>query len=275
VAMALDATPPVITPSLSPAAPDGANGWYRVPVGVTWQIGDAESPVIDPVGCGPVSLTGSAALTCSATSAGGTTAAPLSIKIDTTPPSAPAFTGIGAKTYVSTALPSARAIGCTASDPTSGVIGCSVTGYGSGFGVHTLTATATNAAGLTSTDTLEFTVVKPLAISKLKLLKLTLARLRSSGLTLEVRVAAASTRLVVKVVATVPRASVAGTRTITIGSLTRRNLAAGTHTLRVALTAGGKLALSALAKTSLKVTVGASSSRAEAASLKGSLLVTR
>ena len=41
---------------LSPAAPDGSNGWYREPVTVTWQVSDAESPVIGPAGCAPVSL---------------------------------------------------------------------------------------------------------------------------------------------------------------------------------------------------------------------------
>ena len=45
VGMALDATPPVVTPAISPAAPDGANGWYRGPVTVTWSVSDAESPV--------------------------------------------------------------------------------------------------------------------------------------------------------------------------------------------------------------------------------------
>ena len=69
--MALDNTPPVVTASLSPAAPDGTNGWYRGPVTVTWQVSDAESPVIGPAGCAPVSLTTSASVACSATSAGG------------------------------------------------------------------------------------------------------------------------------------------------------------------------------------------------------------
>ena len=32
LAMALDPTPPVVTPVVTPAAPDGANGWYRNPV---------------------------------------------------------------------------------------------------------------------------------------------------------------------------------------------------------------------------------------------------
>ena len=86
-------------------------------------------------------------------------------------------------------------------------------GFGTAFGAHSLTATATNGAGLTTTSTLGYVVAKPVAIAKLKLTKLRLAKLRSSGLTLRVRVAAASTRLVVKLTALVPNASGAGTRT--------------------------------------------------------------
>ena len=193
--MALDSTAPAITASLSPAAPDTASGWYREPVGVSWQVSDPESPVVDPAGCEAVSLTTSASLTCRATSAGGTTAAPLSVKIDPTAPSQPAFTGIRARTYLPATLPSSRAIKCSSGDPTSGVVGCNVSGYRSRLGAHVLTATATNGAGLTATSTLAYTVAKPAAISKLELTRLGLARLRSSGLKLTVRVAAASTRL--------------------------------------------------------------------------------
>ena len=90
VAMALDATPPVITPVVSPAAPDGANGWYRGPVTVTWSASDPESPVVDPAGCGGASPDdGTSVVTCSATSAGGTTSVPLTIRRDSTAPSAP------------------------------------------------------------------------------------------------------------------------------------------------------------------------------------------
>ena len=106
--MALDGTPPAITASLSPAVPDTASGWYREPVSVSWQVSDPESPVVDPVGCEAASLTTSASLTCSATSAGGTTAAPLSVKIDPTAPSQPAFTGIRARTYLPAALPASQ-----------------------------------------------------------------------------------------------------------------------------------------------------------------------
>ena len=169
LAMALDATPPVVTPVLTPAAPDGTNGWYRGPVTVSWSISDAESPVVGVTGCDPVSPgDATAALTCSATSAGGTSAVPVTIRRDSTAPSAPTFSGIGAKTYLPATLPKASAIQCVAADPTSGLTGCVVTGYGAGIGAHTLTATATNGAGLTTAATLKYSVAKPLAAAKLK-----------------------------------------------------------------------------------------------------------
>src|SRR5207342_24203 len=96
VEMALDGTAPVITPSLVSTAPANASGWYHEPVDVTWEISDPESPVVDPAGCGPAHLTASGSLSCTAASAGGTTAVPLSIQVDPTPPSAPVLTGIRA-----------------------------------------------------------------------------------------------------------------------------------------------------------------------------------
>jgi hypothetical protein len=198
----------------------------------------------------------------------------VSVRIDASPPSLPAFTGIAAHTYLPAKLPSAKAIACTASDPTSEVTGCSVTGFGTGFGTHLLTATATNGAGLTATSTLGYVVAKPVAIAKLKLTKLRLAKLRSSGLRLEVRVAARSTRVVVKLTALVPNASGTGTRRVAIGALSKR-VSAGTVTLHVRLTARGQALLDALTRTTLKVTLAASSAGAKSAQLKSSLTVRR
>jgi hypothetical protein len=274
VAMALDATTPVISPVVTPAAPDGANGWYRGPVTVTWNASDPESPVVDPIGCGAVGPgDGTSVVTCSATSAGGTTSFPLTIRRDSSAPSIPSITGIGAKAYLPATLPKASAVHCTAVDPTSGIAGCTVTGYGTGFGAHTLRATATDGAGLTTTATLRFTVAKPPAIAKLKLGKLGLAKLRSSGLKLTVRVAEGSTRIVVRLVATIPNTSGRGRRTLTLGMLTKTHIAAGTRTLQIALTPAAKRALSALSRARLKVAIHGSSSRAKPVSLTGSLVL--
>lgn len=82
-----DSTPPSITPVITGAL--GSNGWYISPtVGVTWTVTDAESPVTSTTGCGPTTITadGATTLTCSATSAGGTASASVTIKHDATAP---------------------------------------------------------------------------------------------------------------------------------------------------------------------------------------------
>jgi hypothetical protein len=83
-----DTTAPVITKVLTPATPDGANGWYRTDVAVDWTVSDAESAAtLD--GCADASHTtdGTFTSTCSATSTGGS-AGPVSVTVkrDATPP---------------------------------------------------------------------------------------------------------------------------------------------------------------------------------------------
>ena len=159
----------------------------------------------------------------------------MALKVDATPPSAPVVAGIGARSYLTTAIPKAGGVTCSASDPTSGISACAVTGYSPAAGTHTLTATATDAAGWTSASTLTYSVVKPRAIATLRLpKKLTRSRLAGAGLTLSLQVAAGSTELAVTLVAR--GASPAGTRrVITLATLTRR-VSAGTAQLRLALT---------------------------------------
>lgn len=276
VTMALDSTPPVITPTIAPAAPDGANGWYREPVSVTWSVSDPDSPVSAPVGCNAAFPgEGAASLTCSATSAGGTTSVPLTIKRDSTPPSAPVVTGIAARTYSPAKLPPASSVRCSAIDPTSGVGACTVSGRESSVGRHTLTAVATNGAGLTATTTIVYTVAKPAAISRLALSEgLTLARLRKSGFPLTVRVAAASTRLVVTLVARVAKASGQRTRVLVLGVVTKR-VSAGTAHLRITLTAKAKRQLREVPDARLTVSVSGSSTRAKSTRLESSTVVRR
>jgi hypothetical protein len=165
-------TPPTVTPVVSPATPDGANGFYRSPVSVTWNVTDPNPSVLVKTGCSPLSVTADTAgttSTCSAAGAGGTTNGSVTIKRDATPPTVPAFSGISAKTYSPSAVPSSSSISCTASDPTSGVTACTVTGFSSALGSHTLTATATNGAGETSTSTLTYKVAKVVCkVPKLK-----------------------------------------------------------------------------------------------------------
>lgn len=156
-------TPPSVAAALSPAAPNGANGWYRSPVTVAWNIGDPNPSVLSTSGCGPTTVsadTAGASFTCSANGVGGTNSGSVSVKVDTSPPSGPTFSGIAAKTYVPSKLPKLSAIQCSAADPTSSLQGCSISGYSTAGGSHKLTGTATNGAGATSTATLPYKVAQ-------------------------------------------------------------------------------------------------------------------
>jgi hypothetical protein len=88
--------------------------------------------------------------------------------VDLSPPSVPAITGISAKRYKQSKLPARGRVHCTATDATSGVDSGAVSGYSSRPGTHTLTATATNDAGLTSRSTLRFKVTAVCKVPKLK-----------------------------------------------------------------------------------------------------------
>ncbi|HEX5923520.1 MAG TPA: S8 family serine peptidase [Baekduia sp.] len=160
VAQALDSTPPDVTPTLSPAEPTGANGWWTGDVTATWGATDDGSPVAARTGCEPASLVadGTSTLSCEATSAGGTTSRSVTLKRDTTPPDAPTFSGIDATGYDASTLPADSAVGCTSSDATSGLAGCTVSALDASPGEHTITATATDGAGLTATSALTYTV---------------------------------------------------------------------------------------------------------------------
>jgi Subtilase family len=160
VAQALDRTPPELATQVSPAEPNGQNGWWTGDVAVSWSASDDGSPVATRTGCDDASVTtdGPLTVTCAATSAGGTTSRSVTVKRDATPPDAPAFTGIGAGTYDAATLPAQADIGCTSSDATSGLAGCTVSALDHAAGEHTITATATDNAGLTSTSTLTYTV---------------------------------------------------------------------------------------------------------------------
>jgi hypothetical protein len=85
-AVPVDVTPPVITPSVTPAA---VNGWNNTDVTVMWTIVDAQSSFVIDSGCVNQTLTGetlATILTCSATSEGGTSNSSVTVKIDKTLP---------------------------------------------------------------------------------------------------------------------------------------------------------------------------------------------
>jgi hypothetical protein len=96
---ASDTTPPTIAYVLSPAAPDGDNGWYRSDVTLTWTVTENESPgSLVKTGCVDQSITADQSATtysCSATSDGGS-AGPVDVTIKrdgTKPTDAPVVSG--------------------------------------------------------------------------------------------------------------------------------------------------------------------------------------
>ena len=91
-----DSTPPVITPTLTGTL--GSNGWYRSDVKVTWTVTDPESTITSSP-CGETTITSDTTgtvVTCSATSAGGTSTQSVTIKRDATAPSVTATRTPGA-----------------------------------------------------------------------------------------------------------------------------------------------------------------------------------
>jgi Subtilase family len=273
VAMA-DPTPPVVSATLSPAKPDGANGWYRGNVRVTWSASDASSPLTSSSGCGAVSpAQGTTSLTCSATSSAGTTSIPLTIKRDSTPPSKPVLTGIRAAAYAPAKLPRASAIRCHATDRTSGIARCTVTGYRSTPGRHKLTAIAKNGAGRTATTTLSYTVTRPPAISHLAVTGgRTATEVATSGVTLSLTAATSRTRLTVEVLARTPGTTGRAASQRSLASLPT-TVRAGSVALRITLSAKAKQALLTYAGDTLEIVVHGTSGRAKPATLRRSIIL--
>ena len=127
VAIAGDATPPVINYTLTAGLP-GNNGWYTGNVTITWSVVDTESPAVVDAGCGIgfvdtlASDTAGATFSCTATSGGGTSSkTTTTIKRDATPPtiSAAATTAPNANGWYSGDV----TIHFTCSDVTSGLAG--------------------------------------------------------------------------------------------------------------------------------------------------------
>lgn len=160
----VDPTPPAISSLLNPLTPTGDNGWYTGNVTLAWTVSEPESPnSLTPTGCVDQSITTDQAATtylCSASSAGGSTGpAEVTIKRDATAPTNILFGATvpadGGR-YFPTTVPTGN--DCTATDATSGLARCIVTGRSIAVGTHTLTATATDNAGNASTTTRTYNV---------------------------------------------------------------------------------------------------------------------
>jgi hypothetical protein len=155
-----DATKPTISGSASPAA--NSNGWNNTDVTVSFTCADNLSGVAS---CGPDGTlssegTGQSATGTAEDQAGNSDTATVGgINIDKT---APAVALVGGPadggSYYFGLVPAAPS--CTASDGLSGLDGsCSVSGYGTTVGPHTVTATATDKAGNVATQSHTYTVL--------------------------------------------------------------------------------------------------------------------
>jgi len=161
VGLRVDATPPVVTPTVS--GPLGANGWYVGDTTVSWSTSDATSGVVSTLGCDAALVSADTLgdlFSCTATDdAGNSASGETTVRHDATPP-AVSFTGgpaDGATYDFGDAVPAAT---CSATDATSGVdaAGCVVSGGGTTVGSYTLTAGATDLAGNHGSATRGYTV---------------------------------------------------------------------------------------------------------------------
>ncbi len=155
-----DNTPPVITPNIVGTL--GNNDWYISDVTVSWSVVDNESNISSSSGCDSTTIssdTTGVTLTCTATSAGGTASESVTIKRDATPPVVSLIGGpADGASYYFHEVPAAPT--CEASDATSGLAGaCSVSGYSTAVGEHTVTASATDNAGNVGTDSATYEVL--------------------------------------------------------------------------------------------------------------------
>lgn len=154
-----DQTPPTVLASVDPGAPNGTSGWYRTPPTVSYAVADAESPISSSSGCDPTPVSGQGTImvACSATSAGGTTVTPVTLRTDFTGPTAPVVVGLSATaTYPANELP--VAVSCTAADATSGLAGCIADPLVATLGVHELRLQATDVAGNVTVGAARYTV---------------------------------------------------------------------------------------------------------------------
>ena len=160
----IDKTAPGITGDASPDA--NVNGWNNTDVTVSYVCSDALSGVWDLAADDDDVLTAegsgqSASGTCS-DNAGNTTSTTVSgIKIDKTAPTAPVYVGGPASgaSYYYGFVPVAPT--CTSSDVLSGLTaaGCTVSGYSTALGLHTMDASATDKADNTSTTPRSYSVL--------------------------------------------------------------------------------------------------------------------
>jgi hypothetical protein len=151
-----DGTAPVISYTLSPADPDGSNGWYKSAVVLDWTVTEGDSPsTLELTGCQDQNITADQMATdysCSATSAGGTAASePVNLKKDGTAPTV-GYTGATGTTGTNGWYTSDVEATFTGTDATSGLLTSTqkVASSREGDAVQVLSPAFTDIAGNTA-----------------------------------------------------------------------------------------------------------------------------
>jgi hypothetical protein len=159
--LVIDMTPPIISYKINGTT--GENDWYTSDVFVDWTIIDLESEVTIDNGCVDTLIDNDSSgvtLTCVAHSSGGSSSAvPFTIKRDATPPEVSLGGGpADGASYYFHEVPATPT--CIASDATSGLAdACSVSGYSTAIGEHTVIASATDNAGNVGSASADYEVL--------------------------------------------------------------------------------------------------------------------
>lgn len=147
VTFKVDSTAPTVTSMVN--GTQGNNGWYRSNAVVSWNVTDPESRVITT--CNPTTIstdTTGTALSCQATSAGGTTSGSITVKRDTVPPT---ITAAGAPAPNANGWNNTNVtVNFTCNDTTSGLAGSCPANQvlsSEGAAVSSSAQTATDQAG--------------------------------------------------------------------------------------------------------------------------------
>jgi hypothetical protein len=149
-----DTTPPLVTPLVVPASPDGDSSWYVSDVTLVWSVADSESP-FTTVGCVDRLVNADQDATtysCTATSSGGTTGpVEVTIRRDATVPTIHTHTSPTTPDGSNGWYVTAPNVAFSCDDLTSGIAGCTdTTSVPQGTGTI-ITGTATDVAGNTAT----------------------------------------------------------------------------------------------------------------------------
>jgi hypothetical protein len=124
-----DPTPPEISYVVSPSSPDGANGWYKSDVTLTWTVTEPQSPAsLATTGCDKQTVVTdqpATTYTCKASSGGGSSEQSVTIKRDATAPEVSDLGVAAGSPGLNGWHTSAVTEGFSAGDATSGLANCS------------------------------------------------------------------------------------------------------------------------------------------------------